>query len=409
MKNGLTVGVVVGLLAVAAAAAQAPGALAAVASPFRRPPVLLAQSPQVATRRLALVIGNKDYKNGVLSNSLNDAEDVSRVLRAIGFEVTLVKNANIEAIEAAVESFRRDIRRGDVALFYFSGHGLEADGHSYLIPLGLDDLTEPKLKRQAYKLNDLVEMLEATDASARLFILDACRSELPRGWRTNNRSFFNRGLAIPPETKGTVIFYATKAGMFADDSLTGSRNSPFTTFLLRHLPTPNLEIQELIRRTTRDVYTATREKQLPYQYGTLMDALFLHPVPDASPQPAVNASADQPPLPARANPDSLTQAPAPAPTPPTTATLPSTAAPRPTLSLPFLGLPANTPTLGPSRNLIFELQAHTSDVDSVAFSPDGRRIVSGSGPFVVDPGDTKPDYTLRLWDAATGAPLGFAP
>ncbi|MFM7453588.1 MAG: caspase domain-containing protein, partial [Cyanobium sp.] len=190
MKNGLTVGVVVGLLAVAAAAAQVPGALAAVASPSRRPPVLLAQSPQVGTRRLALVIGNKDYKNGVLSNSLNDAEDVSRVLRAIGFEVTLVKNANLDAMVEAVEAFRRDIRRGDVVLFYFSGHGLEAGGQSYLIPLGVDDLTELKLKIKAFKFNDLVEMLEATDASARLFILDACRSELPRGWRTNNRSFF---------------------------------------------------------------------------------------------------------------------------------------------------------------------------------------------------------------------------
>ncbi|MFM7513307.1 MAG: caspase domain-containing protein, partial [Cyanobium sp.] len=323
MKNGLTVGVVVGLLAVAAAAAQVQGSLAAVASPSRRPPVLLAQSPQVATRRLALVIGNKDYKNGVLSNSLNDAEDVSRVLRAIGFEVTLVKNANIEAMEAAAENFSRDIRRGDVVLFYFSGHGLEAGGQSYLIPLGLDDLTELKLKRQAFELNDLVETIEATDASARVFILDACRSELPRGWRTNNRSFFNRGLAIPPETKGTVIFYATKAGMFAADSLTGSRNSPFTTFLLRHLPTPNLEIQELICRTTLDVYTATREKQYPAQYGTLMYSLFLHPVPDASPQPVVNASADRPALPARAKTDSLTQAPPPAATPPTTATLPS--------------------------------------------------------------------------------------
>jgi WD40 repeat protein len=45
-------------------------------------------------------------------------------------------------------------------------------------------------------------------------------------------------------------------------------------------------------------------------------------------------------------------------------------------------------------NLLLTLKGHTEDVTSAAFSPDGKRIVTGSL-----------DKTARVWDAATGKPL----
>jgi WD40 repeat protein len=51
--------------------------------------------------------------------------------------------------------------------------------------------------------------------------------------------------------------------------------------------------------------------------------------------------------------------------------------------------------------LIRQFEGHGAGIWAVAFSPDGRRILSGSGHWVLD----SPDKTVRLWDVETGKEL----
>jgi len=63
---------------------------------------LFAQAPE---RRVALVVGNGAYASNPLNNPPNDAADVAAALKDAGFEVTLLKGADLTGFEKAVSAF----------------------------------------------------------------------------------------------------------------------------------------------------------------------------------------------------------------------------------------------------------------------------------------------------------------
>jgi uncharacterized caspase-like protein len=71
--------------------------------------------------------------------------------------------------------------------------------------------------------------------------------------------------SLPPNT---LVAYAQRAGFTAEDGV-GSSNSPYTTALIKHLPTPGLDIELALRRVRDEVLRATKNKQEPFKYGSL--------------------------------------------------------------------------------------------------------------------------------------------
>ncbi|RKX81737.1 MAG: hypothetical protein DRP58_11420 [Spirochaetes bacterium] len=116
--------------------------------------------------RKALVVGNSAYQAGSLTNPENDAESIAEVLKSAGFEVILTTNRNLRQMEGDLRSFRQSINKGDVALFFYAGHGVQVDGKNYLLPVdnkGIADNSE--LKRRAIDAQDYVNAMADSGAS----------------------------------------------------------------------------------------------------------------------------------------------------------------------------------------------------------------------------------------------------
>jgi len=224
----------------------------------------------ITEKRVALVIGNSDYKVSPLRNPTNDATDVAQVLsEELGFDTTLVIDADQAGIRRAIRDFSQNIKTADVRLFYYAGHGVSIDGVNYMIPIGASISNEDEVQWEAVDTSLVLSSLEKYNTGANVMILDACRDNpLPRSTRSGSR-----GLAELDAPIGSLILYATAPGEVALDGL--GRNGTFTKHLLRSLAAPNLHIGDLALDVRVAVMQETDNQQVPWSESSLTRRIYL--------------------------------------------------------------------------------------------------------------------------------------
>ncbi|MDX2202510.1 MAG: caspase family protein, partial [Hyphomicrobiaceae bacterium] len=240
----------------------------------RKAELELLQPPTDAPRRsdrMALVIGNAAYDPslGKLENPANDARDVARTLRRLGFSVWLSLDLGHVAMKDALASFAAAAHEATTALVFFSGHGFQHGSVNYLAPVDAP-ITDDDSIANHVSLDWVMAGLKA-QRGARILIVDACRNNLAveqaAGAQVPTRQVaVTRGLS--PVTiastwagGGMLVAFATLPGDVASDG--AGRNSPFTHALVKHLPTPNLELRHLFVRVRAEVIAATLGRQIP--------------------------------------------------------------------------------------------------------------------------------------------------
>ncbi|HEX5242663.1 MAG TPA: caspase family protein, partial [Tepidisphaeraceae bacterium] len=129
----------------------------------------------VAGERIALVIGNSDYRNAPhLPNPFNDATDVAAALERLGFSVQLIRNGSFDTMRRSLMDFAQQVAGADIALLYFAGHGMEIRDENWLIPIDAELRMDVLAGQETISLGSVMPII-AKAKRLGLVILDACR------------------------------------------------------------------------------------------------------------------------------------------------------------------------------------------------------------------------------------------
>jgi hypothetical protein len=250
-----------------------------------------------AASKVALVIGNGDYANiNPLPNPANDAADMTAALEQLGFLVFGGNNLDYVTMGDKVGQFADAAADADVTLFFYAGHGVQVNGRNYLIPVNAKMEREASLQFEAIDSDLVLGVMSGPNKTAIAF-LDACRDNpLPRSVARKRSTALARGLAAPTMAGGGMLIgFATSPQETAADGTPGSRNSPFTQALLKHINTPGLEIQSLMTRVKSEVYVSTKQEQQPWHNSSLREEFYLVPQAKSDaeqPAPVARASVE---------------------------------------------------------------------------------------------------------------------
>jgi hypothetical protein len=237
-------------------------------------------------RRVALIIGNNDYDNvPKLQKAVNDADAVAKRLNEIGFAVTVARDIGRRAMSRAVLEFEKQIQKGDLALFYYAGHGFAVSGQNFLLPVDMPQAgpgEEELVKDEAFLADDLADRLQRAGAGTVVLVLDACRDN-PFAQPGKRSLGGQAGLARMAPSEGVFVLFSAGIGQSALDRLSdndGNPNSVFTRQFLVELARPNASIVEIAKATqvaVRDLAAQIGHLQTPAYYDQIIGTVTLNP------------------------------------------------------------------------------------------------------------------------------------
>ena len=231
-------------------------------------------------KRIALVIGNADYQDihfPKLNKTIEDARAMHALLGSYGFDMRpMVLDADLRKMREAINDFVDEVGRGgyEVALIYYSGHGLSPDGGAnYLIPIDASIEYSDEVKHNAINSKtELISRLEEKNCRVEIILLDCC-NDCALAERGTKGAYDGHMMPVNPKSFGISIIHAAQPGKKAIEG--EGKNSPFVESFVKCTKNhPNVDWESLVNDFIYDVQIRTNNYQTPFPEGRIIGRPF---------------------------------------------------------------------------------------------------------------------------------------
>ncbi len=202
-------------------------------------------------KRRALVFGNSSYQPARQSipSSRKNALDVGNALAKLGFEVRQEVDQGGQAMRTLVRDFFGELRADKasraLAIFYYSGHGIQHRGaderqtYNYIVPsdVQLDQRVDAIARASINVDTEVIGRDSLPNDGTAVLIFDACRND-PSQSKEDRSGSFNQ---IDPPL-GSIITFSTAPGKYAIAPKSPDENSIYTRFLVQELQKANADL-----------------------------------------------------------------------------------------------------------------------------------------------------------------------
>jgi len=218
-------------------------------------------------QKIALLIGNSNYQH--LDRLTSPSQDIPALAKKLGdmnFEVTELYNLDEKQMKKAIKTFQQKLyhKPNAIALFYYSGHGSQAYGESYLIPIDGDTRDQADVEADGVKVETIARKMATARTKANILFLDACR-DVPTGTMGGTKGLGQ----VNRQPSSTLILYSTSKNKTAKD------DRVFNKIVLEKLAL-NMPFASLANDISYTVGQKTNKQQVPELLSTGLPMLYLN-------------------------------------------------------------------------------------------------------------------------------------